>query len=1356
MQKVSSDKCRSTVSDIDYSVSQREDAACSQGELLIDLPAQVSADALDHLTELVNLVKADGKLDDDPPAHSPPPVPLQQLPTLHISIDYQSLDPNAGAIYYGNPNEPVPVRDPVYMLTDSRFGMARFWMPCVDSMKWCDRYLFDMDISVSPRLTVIASGELATTLRRNEASSGTKRPVNIFKYCLNAPAHASEVVLAVGPFVPIPDPALSSTVTHFCLPGLVRELVHTSPPLFLKALAFCRDYFGSDPPCNSLKNVFVGSLGTRPESSITGAGGIVVHSADVLHNEKCIDEGFTARKTFMNSLVEAYLGRFLRPRSAEDRWLIQGLASHVSSLGLQLILGHNWYRFRIQDMMELLQKEKSCDLSDVKLDFVSPEILDAVRRRSHIIVYMVERKIGEDVMKRALRDIIAEGKRTTVTAVKSIDETLLKPVFIDENEENALTAPFLPDNRELKDLNGNAISRSAGAGVVSSGFDEVVQGVAVGPFLKRIRAICGTDVRHMVRQWASSPGIPRLHIGYQYNARKHTIEFVVKQDDVKQDDMDAQASSRPCLPFHGSINIRVRESEGAYDHTIEITEAIFTTEVQCHSRRPKTKPLGSEKDFVDAAPRGSSVSWIRFDPDHECCKETIFHQQESSWASMLTSERDAIGQYEACRGLMTSSSEKSTNSLLSVLKDPQIYWRVRAEAATVLASSANGLERLIKYFRSCYTDSQEGDTCVIRPNNFSNVANYFVKRAMIRAIAGARLKGSYSTPRPEGSVPVEASQFLCRVLSGHDNAGNDYDDDHYVIELLKALANVAIVSVGDSLHQNAGEEGNSTTESIIKLFQRFQSLEQMEERRSSLVNSTLIKALCDIERAKLMHEDKSKRGAVTTDIRSGIRRFNPVLFNGLFELSRRECTMECRVLAMSGLLETFGGNSHITRWVMTYIDRSSIGLDTVGRYSGVHSGKEMVDQNEFTESPIFRTRLLESLHIAASQRGWYGPSPILQSSRAHSKLSIEFCHRLSRLAVGDSDPRTRLAAMKLMKLLWGSDVPVCLLSRDEYAKLLRSEHKEKKTPVDIAPVRTHSGVVISLVEQPSSSSPKSTKPVKPPKNGKTGKVPKHPKSTMPLLRSVAAPLPLSKTRVEPPLEPIDVDAPVLRPLPSSPVRKPSPPPRPVLPPMPLSPRAAKMPRVSIPRSVVVDVDKPVKKPERTLLRSAPVKNPFANLSFPWHPMDKEDAVLFNRAWQESKNDAKVRFIPKSKPAQMVAAPADMDDLPQLSSQPLSPSIPIADGESMENGDDLEHKKKKKKKKRDKKDKKRKRHRDDEDRKKSKKKKRDMGEYDGVDDESYSMLGSANGDSERAPEDKKIGKIQIKLPSRSGGQLASAK
>lgn len=1066
--------------------------------MLISLPAKLSAEFLGDLESLHRKKISESKdkgSEPNPPTppnidlSNPPPVPVPELPILHIDIEYRVLDPNAGAIFYGSrSDEKSHVREPMYMLTDSQYGMARFWMPCVDSPDWCDRYMFDFDISVDPSLVVVASGELDdTALIPNQSSNQTatnqKDFTKMYKYRGDIPAHASEIVVAIGPFVAIPDPVLSNTVTHFCLPGRAHELVFTGP-LFTKVYAFCKDYFGSDPPTSSVKQLFLGSNGRNGDSSIAGAGGVIVHSGDLLHTERCIDEAFIAREAIMKVVVRIYLGRFLRPRTSEDGWLIAGLAAHISALGLQAILGRNWYKFYIYNLMEELRKERSCDLSHADVERLTDSMLDPVRRRSHVILYMIERRIGGDVMKRALRDIIAEGKKAVNSLIKVIDKTVSKPILLDNVGDSIHRARRLPTHRELKDLHRDPALPKPSTVTVASGSDEATQGVGVGPFLKRLRAICGTDVRSMVRLWASSPGIPRMQVGYQYNPRKHTIELVVKQEpptDIKY----GRIPSRPVLQFHGTMSIRVMEADGACPHSLEITDLICTSDIPCHSRRKAGKAGGSEESNPNAVTQASPLSWIRFDPENEWCVEMSFKQHESSWAAVLDGDRDCIGQLEACRGLKNYTSEQSGRRLLSVVNDSQAYWQVRAEATYILASTQDGLKMLINYFKQCYADCDEEGTAHLRPNNFSNIANYYVKRAMLRAFASARVKGTCTAARPDGSIPVEASQFLCFILAGHDNGGNEYDDDFYIVELFKNVTDVAVLCVGDPLHAGAGEGGSSTTETITRHLERFQSLERMIRRRTMLVASALATSLCRIERALMIYRDKEEMGAVSTALRQRRYTMKKTVLNALLSACQRKNSLDDRLLSISCLVETYGANLDILLWALSHVDRTSNGddltelafpsekLDDVevieldggngvltapehrsnaNQVNGSPSsggGKGKGSQAATTlyaycETPRFRYRLLDLLCDVTSRKEWYGKSSlVVQGIRSHSKPTVEFCIRLHRLIVMDSDPRVRSSALRLAKNVWGIGVPLCLMSRLEYQQSRASLERDR-------------------------------------------------------------------------------------------------------------------------------------------------------------------------------------------------------------------------------------------------------------------------------------------------------------------------
>lgn len=1064
----------------------REEVAFTQPELIVYFPASISADIVDGIDLAFKNSSTPPPDDPEVRRYTPPSVPLDQLPTFQLTVEYEVLDPTAGAVFYGDPAEPTGVIDPVYMLTESRIGMPRFWMPCLDTMAWCDRYLFDLDIAVKSDSIVIASGDLVETVTypASEVSDAENpKPINLYKYQMHSPAHASEIILAVGPFVAVSDPVLGNTVTHFCLPGRAKELVHTCPPLFAKALGFCRDYFGSDPPTSSFKNVFVGSMGSRADTTVTGAGGIVVYSGDLLHSDRAIDECIVAREAIISGMVMSYFGRFLRPRVSEDNWLIMGLASHVSALGLQAILGRNWYRFHIQDLMKKLTRERSYDLSNVKCDRITDQVLDAVKRRSHIIVYMVEKRIGSDIMKRALRDIVAESRSVTIAIVKVLLLALNKPLVASDDGADEIVSkrnPYPP--RVLKDLDGND-PEQVGSSVVTTGFDDAVHGIGVGPFLKRLRAISGTDVRSLVRLWAASSGIPRMQIAYSYNPRKHSLDFAVKQEGLGN--MRDYHGGKGLL-FSGALHVKVLEMEGTYEHTVEIREQSCVAEIPCHSRRAKHKSgAQAEKEFNENPARASPVIWLRVDPDNELCMDIHFKQEEDAWTAQLKGERDAVAQFDSCYGLSSFRSEGAAKSLLAVLADEQLYWRVRAEAANGLAACEGGLDMLLTYFRSCYTDGGGKTMGLVRPNSFSNLANYYVKRAMIRAICGVRAKGSRTLHRPEGSVAVKAAKFLSHMLSTNDNTGNEYDDDHYVVDLVKTCGKVGALCVGDSRHGNLGAGGHSTTHSITQQLQRYRSIEQLMPGQSGLVATAVAEALCDIEVAEMAYQHKMDARVLSTAIMSGRFSANHGILSSIEELSGRRNSEDIRLAIMNCLAKAYGGNLDFASWLLGQCFRDSSGVDVLDEYWNLGKGKRSSRDWGYMEAPTFRYRVLDALTAAASSAVWKAESsPLLIAVRRHTKRAEEFCLQIMKLIVGDPHPRVRYSALRFAKNAWGYGVPVCLLGRVEYAEAKR---QRAHTPaVDIVPLKT-AGSPVKIAIPQGLAAVKVSKPLKSAKASKNGK-----------------------------------------------------------------------------------------------------------------------------------------------------------------------------------------------------------------------------------------------------------------------------
>lgn len=1330
---VSQDTARHRMDDIAHSMHIRDDAANEQGELFIDMPVSVSADLIDDLKDVLAEYRTSIGKEPDPDEELEPdtaiPVPLSHLPLVQLTVEYETLDPTAGAIFYGDPNAPKPVLDQRYMLTDGRFGMARFWMPCRDTMNWCDRYLFDIDVAVKPNLLVVATGELRDTVQYEEQDAPQTK---VFRYRLHAPAHASEIVVAVGPFIALPDPTLSSKVTHFCLPGMARELVYTAPPIFAKALAFCREYLGGDPPSCSFKQLFVGSLGLRPDVTRTGAGGIVIHSGDLLHTSRCIDEGFIAREAIMNGLVMSYFGCFLRPRIAEDDWLISGLASHVAALGLQAILGRNWYRFRISDIMDKVCAGDSCNLANTKSRQLPDVAVDAIRRRSHIIVHMIERRIGSEAMKRALRDIVAEGKSATIAAVKSICEVLSKPRQGLPSEEKGYGKHVTPEIRELTDFNGAHPSTTGTTSVVSTGFEDAIQGVGVGPFLKRIRAIVGTDVRSMVRLWAASRGVPRLRVGYQYNARKNCIEFAVKQEGVIRGE---EYSGRQGLLFTGSVNVRVMETEGVYDHTIEISEPLLLTDLPCHSRRAKTtKPTVPGEREPNDNTRGSPVLWVRLNPEHDWCMDYNFPQPDECWISLLKGERDAMAQYEACKSLSGFQTEPSMKALLSIAGDDKIYWRVRVEAARTLATNEKGLEMLMAQFRSCYMDGDEG---LLRSCNFSDIAKYFVKRGLISAIASARVRTPTSL-HPEGSTPLAATKFLAFLLSGHDNKGNQFDDDHYLVDLLQSGAKAAVSCVGDKAHANAGEDGGSTTESIIHQLERFRSIEAMVPRRTDLVKSAIANALTEIEIACMKNKDR-KTGVVSTLMLSGRFKHNASLTGSLFELCDRQISFGSRLDAVSNLVKVYGGDLDVTMWALARVDKWSSGHNIVN--ASLSERNEAV-QEGYYEPPSFRYQLMDALIDAASRKGWgKALPPLILALRRHTSRAMQICMRIQRVIVGEADPRIRNSALRFAKTVWGAGIPICLLGRSEYVEAKSSIRIDgRDPPKSIVAMKRLEGVLLPQTnELTDAKTSKPAKTTKCSKHGKSGKPVRNSNKLVSIPLTQTQPVEIPEMEVDAIPAVIDIDGVHEN---ASGREKKS-----VL-------RAPRIPK-SAPKPQLPSADRTGLPNLRSVPLSKPINDPKPETKMSWDPLDEEDARFLKRAWKERNAVANTenrsrgseinnREVWDDRPMMLddgergTERNSDYPNLPLLSQQATD-----RDGTGL----DGEHKKKKKKKK------KRRHHDDDESGHRKKKKKKKRREEHGGQGE----VGTANQHEHEEPpqEVRKIGKFKIRLGGGSFPHVAKS-
>lgn len=104
-----------------------------------------------------------------------------------------------------------------------------------------------------------------------------------------------------------------------------------------------------------------------------------------------------------------------------------------------------------------------------------------------------------------------------------------------------------------------------------------------------------------------------------------------------------------------------------------------------------------------------------------------------------------------------------------------------------------GLFLLMKLFQTFYCHPTYDDDPVNAEshpllNNFSNIANYFLKKSMVTALAELRDPVTRLVWRP-------VRKLLLNVLKGNDNAENEYSDSYYLATVISAVGSAFAAGV---------------------------------------------------------------------------------------------------------------------------------------------------------------------------------------------------------------------------------------------------------------------------------------------------------------------------------------------------------------------------------------------------------------------------------------------------------------------------------------------------------------------------------------------------------------------------------
>ncbi|KAJ7849406.1 hypothetical protein B0H14DRAFT_3866906 [Mycena olivaceomarginata] len=144
----------------------------------------------------------------------------------------------------------------------------------------------------------------------------------------------------------------------------------------------------------------------------------------------------------------------------------------------------------------------------------------------------------------------------------------------------------------------------------------------------------------------------------------------------------------------------------------------------------------------ETAMSGATYKWIHMDVDCEWITDLKFDQQDFMWVSQLQRDRDVVAQLEQPAKIVSSTLTKT----VLVLN----YFRIRCEAAVALLHDPN--QDLFAH------------TYVPKPNNFSDLSEYFMCKALIGAIS--------RTCYPNGKSLSIVQKFLIDQLRYNDNTPN--------------------------------------------------------------------------------------------------------------------------------------------------------------------------------------------------------------------------------------------------------------------------------------------------------------------------------------------------------------------------------------------------------------------------------------------------------------------------------------------------------------------------------------------------------------------------------------------------------
>lgn len=756
--------------------------------------------------------------------------------TLHV--DYV-LDDAQEAIHVVQPTAEAPYRVPHMYSRASGPNSARCWVPCVDTL-W-DRCTWELEFVVPRHLEAVLSDgeEVAADVYVVASGELTEHAVHphdpdkaVFYYTEPVATSVQHLAFCAGPFVMTrlsPRTAEGCEALAFCLPEHEHEL-RGSTSFTWQALEFISSEYGSYP-FGSFKLVFVDGALVDCQPACT----LAICSSDLLHPPSVIDQAFENRHILSHAVAFQWVGINIVQKTWADTWLIHGLSQHIASMFLRRLMGNNDYRFRMK---------KDCDrlcLLDIGMpplyqvgreEPLDPQILAFVNLKAPLVLYLLDRRLckmgaslglGRVIPKLFLQAITGEmkdnalGTHSFLRTCKKVSGADLR-LFVDQWINGSgcprfiCTATF---NRKKLLVEMHVRQESPAALYGQAHPEDALASNPVtlweGQMTVRIHEADGTPYEHVL-------DIKNEH-------QRYDVPFNTKYKRVRRNTKRFQARQAAAAAAAAGD-----EDAAEAIGMIDLGFGLGMWEDEEERKRWKVADWTEEDEAIMAS---APYEWIRLDADFEWMAQIQFEQPDYMWVSQLQRDRDVVAQLVAVHALSQMPSLITSSMLTRTVLVNKYFYRIRAEAAYGLANCALphldllGLFHLLMLFRTnyCLDVPHAGDStaldapCIPKPNDFSDMADYFVRRALIHAIARVRDHRGRALPLVQ--------RFLIHLLRYNDNSTNRFVDDYYLASIINALG-AALIPVDSGGYSTHADE-TYTDEELELRAQATQEVERLQE-----------------------------------------------------------------------------------------------------------------------------------------------------------------------------------------------------------------------------------------------------------------------------------------------------------------------------------------------------------------------------------------------------------------------------------------------------------------------------------------------------------------------------------------------